>query len=526
MQSKKNYTLDIRASNDGVAFRWIIPADDRPNVPDEATTFVIPEGSAVWYHGLRGHYEDVHTRKQIAEIPSGQWAAPPLTFKLPGGAGYASITEAALAHYSGMALKADGRRGFTLVLGHAHPASYPFELRYKEDVQRLSQPAALRGTITTPWRVVMIGRDLNALVNSDLVHNLCPLADPKLFPEGMRTSWSAPGRAVWKYLDGGQNSFQEMKEFSRMAGELGFEYHVIEGFWSRWSDKQLKELVDYSRQRGVGLWLWKHSKQLRTPQEREAFFREAPRFRRGGGENRLLRPRTSGSGRPLCRPAGRSRQVPCPHQLPWRQQAHRRAADLAQRTGARGRARHGVEPIDPARAPRRHASLHAVPRRSRRLHARAFRCAPGRYHLDAPDRHGCRVHRALLTYAAHPANLLKSPGVEMIKSIPASWDETIVLPVSEIGEVAAFARRSGDAWFLAVVNGPDARTLNLPLAFLAEGDYQGLIVRDAKDEPAALALQRRSARRGDSWAIDLSPGGGFVARFSKAGKPSPKAPSP
>jgi alpha-glucosidase len=47
--------------------------------------------------------------------------------------------------------------------------------------------------------------------------------------------------------------------------------HVIEGFWSRWSDAQIKELVDDARQRGVGLWLWKHSRQLRTPEEREAF---------------------------------------------------------------------------------------------------------------------------------------------------------------------------------------------------------------------------------------------------------------
>ena len=34
----------------------------------------------------------------------------------------------------------------------------------------------------------------------------------------------------------------------------------------------------------------------------------------------------------------------------------------------------------------------------------------------------------LLTYGAHPTNLLANPAVEMIKSIPPVWDETIVLP--------------------------------------------------------------------------------------------------
>src|SRR5262249_47035120 len=55
----------------------------------------------------------------------------------------------------------------------------------------------------------------------------------------------------------------------------------------------------------------------------------------------------------------------------------------------------------------------------------------------------------LLTYAAHPANMLANPCADMIKSIPSFWDETVVLPPSEIGEVAVFARRRGETWFLA-----------------------------------------------------------------------------
>jgi hypothetical protein len=47
------------------------------------------------------------------------------------------------------------------------------------------QPATVSGTITSPWRVVMIGADLNTLVNCDVIHNLCPPPDPKLFPEGI-----------------------------------------------------------------------------------------------------------------------------------------------------------------------------------------------------------------------------------------------------------------------------------------------------------------------------------------------------
>src|SRR5262249_42873750 len=104
---------------------------------------------------------------------------------------------------------------------------------------------------------------------------------------------------------------------------------------------------------------------------------------------------------------------------------------------------------------------------------------------------------------------------EMIKSIPSGWDETVVLPVSEIGEVAAFARRSGDVWFLAILNGPAARTIQLPLSFLGGGEHHTLFVRDDKDDSAAVRVEHATKRRKDKLTIELNSGGGFIARFSK-----------
>jgi alpha-glucosidase len=269
------YALELRAYEDAVAFRFIIPGGTSPRVPDEATTFLLPEASTIWYHDLSGHYEGVNVKKDIGAIYEGEWAAPPVTFKLPGAAGYGSITEAALIDYAGMALQADGHCGLTIRLGHSHPPSHPYLLRYgTSEAVRLSQPASLVGTITTPWRVVLVGPDLNTLVNSDVVTSLCPPPDPKLFPKGIRTDWIRPGRAVWKYLDGsGSNSLATMKDFTRWAGELGFEHHVVEGFWSRWTDADIKELVAYGRERHVGIWLWKHSKSLQDPRARSEFIR-------------------------------------------------------------------------------------------------------------------------------------------------------------------------------------------------------------------------------------------------------------
>jgi alpha-glucosidase len=103
----------------------------------------------------------------------------------------------------------------------------------------------------------------------------------------------------------------------------------------------------------------------------------------------------------------------------------------------------------------------------------------------------------------------------MIKSIPAVWDETIVLEPSAIGELALMARRSGDDWFLVALNGPDQRELTVPLHFLGDGEYAALQVHDVADEPTQVELEQTTAGADDTLAIELEPGGGFIARFTQ-----------
>ena len=514
-----SYTLEIRAFNDGVAFRHVMPGEESASrVPDEYTAFVIPDGSRVWYHGLDGHYEDDYRDKGIADVQPGEWAGPPLTFKLPGGAGYGSITEANLADYSGMALEADGRRGWITGLGHRQPLNYPYELRYgREEARRLAKPAAVGGTITTPWRVVMVGRDLNTLVNSTIVPNLCPPPDPKYFPEGIKTAWIKPGRAVWRYVDGGDGSFEGLKGFSRGAGELGFEHHVIEGVWNRWSMEQRKEMADYSRQqgKGVGVWFWKHSNQLRTPEAREEFFKMLRDLGVTGAKidffdheakevidhyEALLEKAAEyhilldfhGANKPT----GRTRT--------WPNELVREAVRGMESSRLKERARHQTI-----------------------LPFTRFLAGPAEYTtMIFNDRRGDSTwaHQIatlavfaspLLTITARPDNILNHPAVDVIQSIPAVWDETLVLPGSEIGELAVFARRTGETWFLAVMCGPQARTIQAPLSFLGDGEYKALLVRDDKDNPAAVVLEDKTVRGGDTLAIEMPNGGGFVGRFAK-----------
>jgi len=515
-----SYILEIRVSNGGVAYRHVIPGKpDESRVPDEYSTFVLPAGSIVWYHDLSGHYEAAYQRKEIEAVGPGQWAGPPVTYKLPGGAGYGVITEANLIEYAGMALEADGRRGFVTGLGHRQPLNWPYELRYgREEAKRLAHAAPISGTITTPWRVVMAGADLNTLVNSTIVSDLCPPPDPKYFPQGIKTDWVRPGRAVWRYVDGGDGSFEGLKGFSELAGRLGYEYHILEGVWSSWTDEQIRDIVQYSAQRGVRLLFWRHSNQLRTPQACDEFFSRLHSLGVAGAKIDFMdhEAKETIDHYEQLRKAAEYQMVidfhgankPTGRDRTWPNELVREAVRGMESSSMRERARH--ETILPftryLAGPADYTTLHFGERRGDTTWAHQIATFAT---FDSP----------LLTLAAHPQAVLSNPAVEVIKDIPAVWDETVVLPGSEIGELSIFARRSGTSWYLAIMCGAQGQTIQVPLGFLGPGQYKTTVVRDDAARDDAVAVEDKTVRSGESWTIHMRNGGGFVARFKK--EPAP-----
>ena len=123
----------------------------------------------------------------------------------------------------------------------------------------------------------------------------------------------------------------------------------------------------------------------------------------------------------------------------------------------------------------------------------------------------------LMIYGAHPQHILDNPARDLIKTIPAVWDETIVLPHSKIGELAAFARRNGNVWFVGILNALTGKTIRIPLSFLAPKMYRATLLRDEIDDPAAMKIENSSVGRAQSMTIRMRAGGGFVARFQPLG---------
>lgn len=84
----------------------------------------------------------------------------------------------------------------------------------------------------------------------------------------------------------------------------------------------------------------------------------------------------------------------------------------------------------------------------------------------------------------NPSRYLASEAKDLLMALPSTWDETIVLPQSKLGGCAAFARKSGEQWYLVLLNRSACKG-TLPLVFLGDGKYECIQLTDA-DEDAKL----------------------------------------
>ena len=265
----------------------------------------------------------------------------------------------------------------------------------------------------------------------------------------------------------------------------------------------------------MGIWLWKHSKSLRDPKARDSFFRKCHELGITGAKidffdheameeidlyQSLLKEAAEyhilvdfhGANKPT----GQSRT--------WPNELTREAVKGMEASKLMDRATHETTlPFTRFVAgPAEYTVMLFGERRRNTTWAHQIASAAI---LSAP----------MLTYAANPQNILSNSAVDVIKAIPSTWDETIVLPSSEIGELAAYARRKGDKWFIAVMNGVGDRNINIPLKFLrSDRNYKAIIVEDQISESAAVNIKHSTLKRNDVINLNLTSGGGYVAMFT------------
>jgi hypothetical protein len=97
-----------------------------------------------------------------------------------------------------------------------------------------------------------------------------------------------------------------------------------------------------------------------------------------------------------------------------------------------------------------------------------------------------------------------------LKGVPAAWDETKFL-AGEPGEYIVLARKSGNSWYLAGINGEDVgRDVDVTLSFLGDTRCTITLITDA-ETPRTFETETQAVTGQDHIEVRLKPFGGFAA---------------
>jgi alpha-glucosidase len=166
---------------------------------------------------------------------------------------------------------------------------------------------------------------------------------------------------------------------------------------------------------------------------------------------------------------------------------------------------------------------------------RSVRLADFKFQWVAPLVMGTRAHE-LARYVVYenpmpmladdPAAYQGQIGLDFLRQVPTTWDETRVL-AGRVGEYVVIARRHGDQWYLGAMNGSTPRTLTVPLWFLGARQFDADVYADDMRDGATASVAIRSTRaisERDSLSLEMSIAGGQAVRFTAtAGSALPSA---
>ena len=92
------------------------------------------------------------------------------------------------------------------------------------------------------------------------------------------------------------------------------------------------------------------------------------------------------------------------------------------------------------------------------------------------------------------------------------WDDSVVIS-GEVGRSIVLARRAGDRWYLAAMNGDAGADLRAPLTFLRDGAWtlHGFADDTKGANYRGVVESTRQVDASSVLPLSLLPGGGFVA---------------
>jgi hypothetical protein len=531
--------ITLRAQNDGVAFRYQFPdRDPTPKtVVEETTGFLLPARSMAWMLPRQPvgkyapAYEDLYR-----EVPSFMlhWLYPdgwdlPALFETPGGK-WVLLTESALDDtYAG---------------SHLAPQRAPdtvYRLAFPDPAEGRGVGDALPTSTlpwTLPWRVIVIGDRAGDIAESDLVNDVAP-------PSRIgAASWVKPGRAAWSWWSASDSPkhAEQLNAFTDLAAEMGWEYTLVDANWNLMETGTIQDVLVHAKAKNVGVILWynsggPHNDVTEAPRDR-MFTREQRRkefaqlkawgvkgvkvdFWQSDKQDRIRQYRD------LLRDAADFQLMVNYHGCTIPRGWSREFPNLIGMEAVAGAEQYKFREDYAAKAPWLNTVLPFTRSAIGPMDFTPVTFSDAKYPHVTTNAHELALSVIFENGIQHFADSIESYRAQpeavrtFLKQVPAAWDETRVLS-GEPGKQVVIARRDGKVWYMGAINGTDEPVdIDVPLAFLGDGQWRDLLIRDddlgGPDERRLTRIQQDHTQtaRGTIRIPHVSPHGGFVMRFER-----------
>lgn len=513
-ENEAGQTLEVtfRVYDDGIAFKYgINAAVDEENVIREHTTYTVPKGARRWMQQYDPGYEKffpLSTDGKLTNRPEVDlWGYPALVE--PQDSVFVLITEANI------------RRGHcgSLLYNGGQCDSYLVRLADKQSVSD--------GLWESPWRLLIIG-DLSDVVESTLVTDV---SDPSKVED---TEWINPGMVSWIYWahNHGSKDYQIVKEYIDLATRMKWPYDLIDWEWDEMGNGgNLQDAVKYALEQGIKPLLWYNSStswlgpgplyRLNKKEDREKEYKWLSDMGVAGikvdfftGDSVA----TMNYYMDLLEDAVKYKLMLNFHGATIPRGWQRTYPHLMSVEGVYGAEWYNNNSILTNRAAEHNATLPFT-----RNVVGPMDYTPGTFSDSQHPHITSHGHELALPVIFESAlqHMPDRPSVyeglpeavkHLLSELPTAWDDTKLL-AGYPGVEVVMARRKGDVWYIAGINGTnEPRTLRAPLAAIPVSGKQVSLFKDGTDD-RSFAIEENIPLSDEETGLEIKclPRGGFVA---------------
>ncbi|RYY71772.1 MAG: glycoside hydrolase family 97 protein [Chitinophagaceae bacterium] len=534
--SGKKMNIIFRVSNDGVAFQYQFPetSGEIKKISGEATSFRFNEGTRAWLQpkteaqtGFE-HTNPSYEAHYKIDVPTGTPSPGPNGWVYPALFKYNDlwmlITEAALGRtYCGTSLQQNST-------GNEYKINFPQAPEVFTNGNPILNPASSLPW-TTPWRIIAIG-SIQTIMESTLGTDL---ASPAI---KMDASFIKPGKASWSWVLQKDDStiYSVQKKFINYAADMKWQYCLVDADWDKKIGyDSIKLLADYAKQKNVGLLVWYNSAgswntvkmtpkdKLLTHESRVAEFSRLQQmgikgikvdFFAGDGQSMISYYRdiledaatykllVNFHGATL--PRGLQRTYPNLMTVEAVQgyemiTFNQNDANLyPQHAIMVAMVRNAFDPMDFTPM-----CLYKIPR-IKKTTTSAFELATSVAFLSG-----------IQHFAETPEGMEKVPPYvkEFLRKLPGNWDDTKLIEAFP-GKIYVVARRTGNTWYVAGLNGEDVeKELLLDLSFLKNKTGSFISTASGEKNEVSFKTNKMPVPASGKITITLKGNDGFVAVF-------------